>query len=503
MCAAVDSKTNHVVAIKKCKHIFQTRTLAKRTLREVRLLRLLEHENVIKLLSILQPHGLHTFQCIYAVFEIMETDLASIIKSGQKLGDQHVQYFTLQILRALDYIHSSKIVHRDLKPRNLLVNGDCQLKLADFGLARFYDAASDSKCVSMTEYVTTRWYRAPEILVGWRTYDYSVDMWATGCIIAELLGRKPLFPGSDAINQIEHICNILGKPEEEYIAKSRKAAYREILRNLQVNDGRQEFREIYRGANPAALELLDSLLRFDPGHRMSASAALMHPYMMNLNMLTMTKSQSLLSGEDSPSGRLTIDISDQFLFEDKKLPLDALRREIVRECRYYHDSDWDETTEEDLSAQLTATSHESGSVQASAASEHVLSSSALSPDTLQVEKRQDPLSEAPTAPAAVGSIGSTDPLPSSSSSDTKTSHLAACKNCKGCNKCAIPGKSLLSLGLLCHSGDSEEQKDQNEANDLLQHHETQPKSEPESNHKERRAANNKSDHKNLKTCLIL
>ena len=159
VCAARDEELGKTVAIKKCKHIFQSRTLAKRTLREIRLLRLLDHDNVIKISTILQPTDeIDKFNCIYVVFEvrihfrrlspssspplltspfppnhqltqIMETDLASIIRSGQKLRDAHVQYFTLQILRALDYLHSAHIVHRDLKPRNLLVNGDCHLKV--------------------------------------------------------------------------------------------------------------------------------------------------------------------------------------------------------------------------------------------------------------------------------------------------------------------------------------------------------------------------------------
>jgi mitogen-activated protein kinase 1/3/mitogen-activated protein kinase 6 len=208
VCAAHDDDSNAYVAIKKCKKVFHSRTLAKRTLRELRLLRLMNHENVVKLISILLPSPSSAdFNEIYVVFEIMETDLATIIKSPQPLNNQHIQYFMYQLLVALKYIHDLKIIHRDLKPRlvktfftsnniininyhrNLLVNSNCSLKIADFGLARVYNPQNDKKIAPMTEYVTTRWYRAPEILVGWPRYSSAVDIWAAGTILAELIGR--------------------------------------------------------------------------------------------------------------------------------------------------------------------------------------------------------------------------------------------------------------------------------------------------------------------------
>jgi serine/threonine protein kinase len=115
VCAAQDTTESCVVAIKKCKKIFQSRTLAKRTLRELRLLRLLDHENIVKIRSVLKPLDCDMFTEIYIVFEIMETDLAQIIRSPQTLKDQHVQYFTYQLLLSLRYLHAAKIVHRDLK----------------------------------------------------------------------------------------------------------------------------------------------------------------------------------------------------------------------------------------------------------------------------------------------------------------------------------------------------------------------------------------------------
>ncbi len=160
------------------------------------------------------------------MFELMETDLAQIIRSQQKIKDQHVQYFTFQLLRAMKYLHECNIVHRDLKPRNLLVNADCCLKVADFGLARQYNESNSGKIAPMTDYVTTRWYRAPEIIVGWCTYSAAVDMWAVGCIIAELIMRTPIFPGADTMKQLESICRILGKPDVRFIKKAKKPQFR-------------------------------------------------------------------------------------------------------------------------------------------------------------------------------------------------------------------------------------------------------------------------------------
>lgn len=112
------------------------------------------------------------------------------------------------------------------RPRNILVNSDCTLKLADFGLARVFQDAKDFTCTSITDYVTTRWYRAPEILAGWTQYGSAVDMWAVGCIIAELFRRLPLFPGSDSTKQLEVIFTALGKPDESFIVKCRRASKR-------------------------------------------------------------------------------------------------------------------------------------------------------------------------------------------------------------------------------------------------------------------------------------
>ena len=143
----------------------------------------------------------------------MECDLDRIISSTQALTDQHAQYFVYQILRGLKYIHSANVLHRDLKPSNLLVNSNCDLSICDFGLAR--GVVADE---TLTEYVVTRWYRAPELLTESQYYGPPVDLWSVGCILAEVLLRRPLFQGKDYMHQLEEIIGVLGTPNDESLA---------------------------------------------------------------------------------------------------------------------------------------------------------------------------------------------------------------------------------------------------------------------------------------------
>ena len=125
----------------------------------------------------------------------MDTDLHRVIRT-QKLSIDHCQYFIYQTLRGLKAIHAVDVIHRDLKPSNLLLNGNCDLKICDFGLARHLADVDDQRGM-MTEYVATRWYRAPEIMLTFKQYTTSIDVWSVGCILAELLSGRPLFPGKD------------------------------------------------------------------------------------------------------------------------------------------------------------------------------------------------------------------------------------------------------------------------------------------------------------------
>ena len=180
------------VAIKKFSCPFQSLIHAKRTYREIKVLRHMDHENIIGILDIFTPQqSMENFQDVYMVTQLMDADLNRILKS-QQLSDDHVKFLIYQILRGLKYIHSAGVIHRDLKPSNIAVNEDCELRILDFGLARMADN-------EMTGYVATRWYRAPEIMLNWMHYNQAVDIWSVGCIMAKLLTSKTLFPGTNGI----------------------------------------------------------------------------------------------------------------------------------------------------------------------------------------------------------------------------------------------------------------------------------------------------------------
>ncbi|KAL1888423.1 mitogen activated protein kinase 2 [Ceratocystis pirilliformis] len=218
------------------------------------------------------------FNETYLYEELMECDLAAIIRSGQALTDAHFQSFIYQILCGLKYIHSANVLHRDLKPGNLLVNADCELKICDFGLARGFSIDPDENAGYMTEYVATRWYRAPEIMLSFQSYTKAIDVWSVGCILAELLGGRPFFKGRDYVDQLNQILHILGTPNEETLCRIGSTRAQEYVRNLPYMP-KKHFASLFPNANPQALDLLDRMLAFDPSQRISVEEALEHPYL--------------------------------------------------------------------------------------------------------------------------------------------------------------------------------------------------------------------------------
>ena len=230
VCSATDTKTDTKVAVKKT-DIFEHVSDATRILREVKLLRALKHPDVVEILHILLPCNPREFKDVYVVFELLDTDLHQVIKANDDLTQDHHQFFLYQLLRGLKYIHTANVYHRDLKPKNILANADCKLKICDFGLARpsFHDQGPTT--VFWTDYVATRWYRAPELCGSFFTkYTPAIDIWSIGCIFAEILNGKPIFPGKNVVNQLEIITDILGTPTLEQIAKVRNEKAK-IFRN--------------------------------------------------------------------------------------------------------------------------------------------------------------------------------------------------------------------------------------------------------------------------------
>mmetsp|Transcript_20324 Transcript_20324/g.39902 ORF Transcript_20324/g.39902 Transcript_20324/m.39902 type:complete len:350 (-) Transcript_20324:430-1479(-) len=315
--SALDRATGEKVAIKKVPRAFDDLIDAKRILREIKLLRHFNHENIISMREILQPPSLDEFEDVYIISDLMETDLHRIIYSKQKLSDDHVQYFVYQMLRSLKYMHSAGVLHRDLKPSNLLLNSNCDLKVCDFGLAR---GVNDEK-LDLTEYVVTRWYRAPEIMLSCKQYSAAIDVWSVGCILGELLGRKPMFPGEDYIHQLTLISDLLGKPTQEDLAFVTSEKARRFMER-QPEKARVPFENLYPRANPNAVNLLERMLVFDPSRRITVVEALAHPYMA-----------SLANPDDEPN------CSEMFNFEhetveDFSKPM--LQELIWKEMVHYH-----------------------------------------------------------------------------------------------------------------------------------------------------------------------
>ncbi|KAL3833460.1 hypothetical protein ACJIZ3_008196 [Penstemon smallii] len=277
VCSAINKETNEEVAIKKIGNAFNNRIDAKRTLREIKLLRHMDHENIIAIKDIIRPPELQSFNDVYIVYEVMDTDLHQIIRSNQELTDDHCQYFMYQILRGLKYVHSANVLHRDLKPSNLFLNANCDLKIGDFGLAR-----TTSETEFMTEYVVTRWYRAPELLLNCSEYTDAIDVWSVGCILAEILTKEPLFPGKDYVHQLRLITELLGTPDETSLKFLRSDNARRYVKQLPLYP-KQQLSVRFPSMSPMALDLLGKMLVFDPTQRITVDEALCHPYLSSLH----------------------------------------------------------------------------------------------------------------------------------------------------------------------------------------------------------------------------
>jgi p38 MAP kinase len=308
VCSAKDQLTSQNVAIKKIMKPFSTPVLAKRTYRELKLLKHLKHENVISLSDIF----ISPLEDIYFVTELLGTDLHRLLTS-RPLEKQFIQYFLYQIMRGLKYVHSAGVVHRDLKPSNILVNENCDLKICDFGLARIQDP-------QMTGYVSTRYYRAPEIMLTWQKYDVEVDIWSAGCIFAEMLEGKPLFPGKDHVNQFSIITELLGTPPDDVINTIASENTLRFVKSLPHRE-RQPLKNKFKNADATAIDLLERMLVFDPKKRITATEALAHEYLAPYHDPT-----------DEPTAEEKFDWS----FNDADLPVDTWKIMMYSEILDYH-----------------------------------------------------------------------------------------------------------------------------------------------------------------------
>lgn len=271
---AQDKKTRDTVALKKIFDAFQNSTDAQRTFREIMFLQELNgHENIVKLLDVMRAEN---DKDIYLVFEYMETDMHAVIRAGI-LEEIHQQYIIYQILKSLKYMHSGQLLHRDLKPANVLLNSECLVKLADFGLARSVKAQEEGSNAVLTDYVATRWYRAPEILLGSTKYSKAVDMWSLGCILGEMLSKRPTFPGTSTLNQIERVIELTGRPSSEDMVSIKSTLASTMIDSL-PHTRQKSYHATFPSASDSAIDLLRRLLQFNPKKRLTVDQALRHPY---------------------------------------------------------------------------------------------------------------------------------------------------------------------------------------------------------------------------------
>ncbi|OQR97340.1 mitogen-activated protein kinase [Achlya hypogyna] len=302
VCSAKDSISGEKVAIKRVSPMARKTSDAKHTLREISLMQCLgNHPNIVRIKDMCVNV---TDDELYIIMDFMDTDMHRVIQSSQALSDSHYRYFLHQVLRGVKHMHDNGVLHRDLKPGNILVTKSCQVKIADFGLARSFKKhdkrkprpasagvtkpSGESSGVSevdwqpMTEHVVTRWYRAPELMLQPDGhYGTGVDMWSIGCIFAEMLGRKAIFPGKNFIHQLTLIFDVIGAPSAVDVKKMKSAQAQRFVKSLGKKP-KVPFRTVFPQATPEAIDLLERMLTFDPAGRCTVDEALSHPYMQSI-----------------------------------------------------------------------------------------------------------------------------------------------------------------------------------------------------------------------------
>eukprot|EP00899_Mesostigma_viride_P007146 jgi/Mesvir1/16432/Mv18155-RA.1 len=263
---ATNRQTNEVVAIKKMKKKFYSWEECM-NLREVKSLRKMNHPNIVKLKEVIRENDE-----LFFVFEFMENNLYHYIKDRDKtFGEAKIRNWMYQLMQAMVYMHKNGYFHRDLKPENLLVSRDATIKLADFGLAREIRSRPP-----YTDYVSTRWYRAPEVLLRSPYYSAPIDIWAIGAIIAELYTLRPLFPGASEADEIYKICSVVGTPTERTWPDGLKLAAQMNFRFPQFMP--TPLASLIPSASPEAISLMEAMMAWDPAKRPTAVQVLQHPY---------------------------------------------------------------------------------------------------------------------------------------------------------------------------------------------------------------------------------
>ncbi|XP_060567332.1 cyclin-dependent kinase 2-like [Ruditapes philippinarum] len=268
---ARDKLSGRLVALKKIRLDADSEGVPSTAIREISLLKELDHVNIVRLLDVV-----HSEKKLYLVFEYLHQDLKKYIDSCPTgLGETLIKSYLHQLLLGIAYCHGHRVLHRDIKPQNLLIDVQGNIKLADFGLARAFGVPVRT----YTHEVVTLWYRAPEILLGSKFYSTPVDIWSLGCIFAEMIKKKPLFPGDSEIDQLFRIFRTLGTPDET------------VWPNVtQLPDFKSSFPKwpIQSVANvlphlcPEGIDLITKMMKYEPSQRISAKTALGHSYFSEL-----------------------------------------------------------------------------------------------------------------------------------------------------------------------------------------------------------------------------
>ena len=381
---AIQKSTGKKVAIKKIKELFDDIIDAKRILREITLLRKINHANVVKIVDILTPKDLKNFQTIYIVMDFCTSDLKKLFKSPIYLQPLHLQTLIYNTLCGIKYLHSANVLHRDLKPANILINEDCSVKICDFGLARSMEGILDpvneksiknaemlktaeipdednsinkkmniiNRKRQLTTHVVTRWYRAPELILLERNYDASIDMWSLGCIAGELqnmlkenaacfVDRTPLFPGNSCFplspekvsavkksgyprsntDQMNVIFSILGTPSAEDVEFVSDPKALQYLKSFPETK-KTDIKDLYKGSSAEAIDFISKLVVFNPKKRMTVDQALSHPYLGKVR--------------DKKKEKLAAEAIELEFEKDGELTEEKLRELFIEEIQRYH-----------------------------------------------------------------------------------------------------------------------------------------------------------------------
>lgn len=267
---AKNRASGELVALKKIRLEAEDEGIPSTAIREISILKELQHPNIVRLHDVI-----HTEKKLTLVFEYLDQDLKKFLDTERELTGQVIKSLLHQLLRGVSFCHDRRVLHRDLKPQNLLINKEFELKLADFGLARAFGIPVRS----YTHEVVTLWYRAPDVLMGSRKYSTPVDLWSVGCIFGEMASGRPMFPGTSDHDQLIRIFKVLGTPTE--LSWPSMYELPEYKSDFPKHDA-VPLSEVCPKLDPIGLDLLGAMLQYEPSRRISAKAALQHPYFQEM-----------------------------------------------------------------------------------------------------------------------------------------------------------------------------------------------------------------------------